>query len=77
MSADIDVHTAERNNVLAVPRRVVDESNGKKTVDILIGDGEVKTVEIKTGLRGDEGEIEVTSGLQEGDQVIILKKEAK
>ena len=76
MSADIDIHTAERNNVLAVPRRVVDESNGKKTVDILVGD-EVRTVEIKTGLRGDEGEIEVTSGLQEGDNVIILKKEAK
>jgi len=77
MNADIDIHTAERRNVIAVPRRVVNETAERKTVDILVGENQVKTVEIETGLRGDEGEIEVTSGLNEGDKVIILKKESK
>ena len=74
MSADIDIHTAEKRNVIVAPRRVIKEDGDKKTIDLLIGEDEVKTVEVKTGLRGDDGEIEIMSGLKEGDEVITLVK---
>jgi RND family efflux transporter MFP subunit len=74
MSSDIDIHTAEKNNVLAIPERVIRTENGKKLVDTLLADNTIKTVEVKTGLRGDEGMIEITSGLNQGDKVVTFTK---
>ena len=37
--------------------------------------GEYKEVEIATGLRGDEGMIEIIAGLQENDEIITFLKE--
>lgn len=77
MSVDVDIHTAEKRNVIAVPRRAVGETDSKKTVEVLVSENEVKTVEVKTGLSGDEGEIEIVSGLNESDEVVILRREVK
>ncbi|MBT3356601.1 efflux RND transporter periplasmic adaptor subunit [bacterium] len=72
MSGDVDIHTAEKGNVLVIPRRALRTEDDKQYVDILIGDNEVKTVEVEAGLRGDDGEIEIVSGISSGDKVIVF-----
>jgi len=47
--------------------------NGQKIIRLLI-DGAAQEVPVETGLRGDEGMIEVLSGLQSGDTVITFVK---
>jgi RND family efflux transporter MFP subunit len=86
MSADIDIATAEKNNVLAVPGQAIKSDNGDKYVEVLIGEDpsgaetgdqkETKKIDIKVGLRGDDGMTEIASGkLKEGDEVITFTKE--
>jgi len=73
MSANIDIRTAEKDNVLMIPQRAVKtDANNKKTVDILQADNTVKTVTVETGLQGDDGMIEVTKGLKAGDKVVTF-----
>lgn len=70
MTVNVDVVTNEKNSVLAIPERLVQEDdNGSKYVEI-ITNGNRQKVDITTGLRADEGLIEVTSGLSEGDKVV-------
>lgn len=73
MSANIDIHTAEKDNVLMIPQRAVKTDSGnKKTVDILQADNTVKTVSVKTGLAGDDGVVEIVDGLKEGEKVVTF-----
>lgn len=76
MTANIDILTAVKENVLIIPQRAVRERDGVKFVQVL-EDGQVKDLEVSLGLRGDEGMIEVISGLEEGDEVITFIKEKK
>lgn len=74
MTANCDILTASRENVLTVPYRALQEDeDGGQFVKILV-DGKPIEKDVEVGLRGDEGEIEVISGLSVGDKVIILEK---
>ena len=70
MSTDLLVRTDKRENVIAVPQRSITERDGKKFVRVLVGETP-QDREVTTGLRGDLGRIEITSGLQAGDKIII------
>jgi len=70
LTADIVIETGSRKNVLYVPESALIKKDGKVFVKILKGD-EVEEREIKTGLVGEEGRIEVISGLKEGEIVIL------
>ncbi|OGY52552.1 MAG: hypothetical protein A3J65_03950 [Candidatus Buchananbacteria bacterium RIFCSPHIGHO2_02_FULL_45_11b] len=74
MTANITVKTAQIDNVLIIPQRAVKEKDGKKTVDIL-ANGKPQTMAVELGLKGDEGLIELKSGLNEGDKVITFVRE--
>lgn len=76
MSADIDVKTAEKSSVLAVPARAIKNEGEKKYVEIMKNEAtqEIEKRYIQTGLEGDEGLIEIISGLNEGEKVITLAK---
>lgn len=76
MSADIDIKTAEKSNVLAVPARAIKMEGEKKYVEIMKNEAtqEIEKRYIQTGLEGDEGLIEIVSGLSEGEKVITLVK---
>ena len=71
MTANIDIETAKRDNVLWVPFRALAKEGGKTYAQIKKGEGIFEKVEVTTGLEGDEGTIEIKSGLQEGDVVAI------
>jgi HlyD family secretion protein len=74
MTANIDILTEQKNGVLSVPQRAVVDKSGSKFVKILQSDGNVKEVTVKTGLKGSNGDIEVTDGLHAGDKVITSTK---
>lgn len=72
MTANIDIITAVKEAVLVVPVRAV-KQNAQKYVDVLQNGQEVRR-EVVTGLRGDNGLLEIVSGLNEGETVITFKK---
>ncbi len=77
MSADLDILTAEKNNVLAIPIQAVKEINGGKYVEILTKKDtkeKVEKVKVKTGLSGDDGLVEIISGLKDEDEIITFVK---
>ncbi len=75
MSADADIHTAQKDNVVIIPLRAVKTENGQKYVDILKSDGiTTEKISVVTGLEGDEGMVEVKSGLSGGEKVVTFVK---
>lgn len=73
MTADLIITTDKKENTLSVPHRAILKQKNKKTVRVL-KNGEIKKVEVQTGLRGDSN-TEIISGLSEGDEVITFIKE--
>jgi HlyD family secretion protein len=71
MTANAELVTANRENVLLVPNRAIiaDRQAGKYYVNLVQGDTMAKT-EVTIGLR-DKNFTEITSGLEEGDQLVI------
>lgn len=70
MTANIDILSDKKENVLIVPQRAVFSKNGDKFVNILSEDGLVVEKKVITGLRGSDGNIEIVDGILEGDKVI-------
>lgn len=80
MTANLDIMTDKRENVLIVPLRAIIAKNGNKIVRVLKGDPSIGPVEIeerevKTGLRGSYGNVEILEGLSEGEKVVTFIKE--
>lgn len=73
LSADVNIATAKKSNVIAVPERIVKDQNGKKVISVLAG-GKPEDRVVTLGLSGDEGMVEVVSGLREGDEIITTTK---
>ncbi len=75
MTADVIFYTAQKDNTLYVPLRTVrTRDNGNKYVRVL-ENNQVKEVDVSTGLRGDDGLIEIISGLNEGQEIILSTNE--
>lgn len=77
MTANMTIKVKEKNNILAVPSRsILVDTDGSKTLRI-VKDTRTKAfkeVAITTGLEGDGGIVEVTSGLNENDEFVVLIK---
>lgn len=69
MTANLTILTGERKDVLVVPSRSLRLSDQQVSVRVLEG-GKANVRDIEIGLRGDEGRVEVTSGLSEGELVV-------
>jgi HlyD family secretion protein len=74
MSANVDVRTNEKGDVLMIPLRAIKIRNGEKFVDVLSDNNLVQEVKITTGLEGDGGMVEAKSGLKNGDKVVTFTK---
>lgn len=74
MTGDAVIVTGERANVVSVPRRaVLERDDGTYYVRTLLG----KTVtekDVQIGMEGEAGDVEITSGLEAGEIVIVLEK---
>jgi HlyD family secretion protein len=71
MNANADIVINSVKDVLTIPVDSIIKENGKKYVDVLLQDGvTVERKEIETGA-SDITNIEVKSGLEEGEKVII------
>ncbi|MFA7244647.1 MAG: efflux RND transporter periplasmic adaptor subunit [Candidatus Magasanikbacteria bacterium] len=70
MTSNVLFYTESKENALFIPQRTIKTGeNGKKYVR-LVKNGQAEDVYIETGLRGDNGLVEVLSGLNEGDEVV-------
>lgn len=76
MSTDIDIRTEEKENVLVVPARAIKTEGTEKFVEILkdAKNNITERKKITTGLEGDEGLVEVKSGLSGGEEVVTFVK---
>lgn len=70
LTANLSVETSFKANVLVIPRYTISEDF---SVNRLNSRGKAEKVVISTGLDGDDGLIEVISGLKEGDSVVYTK----
>jgi len=73
MSSDLDILVAAKNGVVIIPERAVKDVDGKKVVQVL-ENGKPVDREVKLGMKGDGGMVEVTSGLDEREVVITSTK---
>jgi HlyD family secretion protein len=71
MLVDVTIVVNPHPNVLTVPARAVSEQNGKTMVKVL-QNGKYVAKQIKLGFKSGEN-VEVVSGLNEGDQVAVPK----
>lgn len=74
MTANVTIRTASKNNILFIPRRAIIDQDDKKIVRVLDGE-KIHEVEVQTGLRADNGLIEIISGLEEGETIVTFIKE--
>jgi RND family efflux transporter MFP subunit len=72
MTANIDVVTQIREDVLNIPTRAVVTEDGERFVRNVDALGEVQMLPITTGLRGSDGHIEILEGLEEGQEIITF-----
>ena len=75
LSADIDITTAKREDVISVTTRSIYEDAEGKFVRLITPDGAVEEVRVTTGLRGSDGKTEILSGLTGGETIITFASE--
>lgn len=76
MTANVKITTASRDNVIFIPFRAVRSNDGNRSVRIL-RNGEAVEISVVVGLRADEGRVEILSGVEEGENIILNVKESK
>ncbi|MCX6780036.1 MAG: efflux RND transporter periplasmic adaptor subunit [Candidatus Magasanikbacteria bacterium] len=74
MTANVSILTDKRVNTLFIPSRAIITSDALKQVKILQNNLAVTTT-IKTGMKGDNGKVEVTEGLYANQEIILGAKQ--
>lgn len=73
MTGDAEIATGMRNDVVSVPlRSVIKNDKGESIVRILNADQTVTEKPVTTGMEGMDGNVEIVSGIEEGETVIVL-----
>jgi RND family efflux transporter MFP subunit len=72
MTANIDIRTAKHDAVLSLPQRVLIRKDAGTFVQVLENE-KIKEIPVQAGLRGSDGNTEITSGLTEGEKVVVPK----
>lgn len=70
MTTQNTLETGSVRNVLTVPAAAVKKQGGKSSVRVLLENGKTEVREVATGMR-DDANIEIRSGLSEGEQVVV------
>lgn len=70
MFVKVNITNTSKQAVLTVPREAVIITGERVTVIKSLGKGHFQPVDVKTGMRG-EGNVEILSGLQQGDEIVV------
>ncbi len=71
MTANVTITTDEQKNVIVIPLRAIrTDDAGVKHIRILNA-GVPRDQIVEIGLKGDEGRVEITKGVSEGEQIIV------
>lgn len=70
LSADVDITTAEKADVVTIPERSVFVEAGEEFVYVPDADGSFRRKSIETGLEGSNGNVEILSGLSAGGEIV-------
>lgn len=71
MTANVTITTANVSDAIIIPLRAVRSENGVRIVKVLQPDNSTKDVVVELGLRGDDGRVQITAGLNAGDQAVV------
>lgn len=72
MTANLFIESASALSVIAIPSRAIDEEDGKEFVEIILTEGaEAKRQEVTTGLVGSDGFVEISTGLEAGNLILL------
>jgi len=74
MTANLDILTGEKSDILFIPQRAVLLVNSHKIVKVLLDDGAIAEKIVETGLRSSDGNIEITNGLEEGENAVVFAR---
>ena len=77
MTANMTILVGEKSGALVVPSRaIIKDKTGKKTIRVITNTKTKKyeEVEVTTGMEADLGLTEILTGLEEGDEIVILIK---
>ncbi len=70
LTANIDILTDKRTNILIIPQRAVIQNNNEQYVLLAMPNNKTAQQKIVTGLKGSDGNIEVISGLNENEKIV-------
>ena len=70
MTADIKIKTASKENVLIVPEVAIQDVDGKKIIQVY-KNKKIEDREVEIGLEGSDAMVEIISGVEEGEKVIV------
>jgi membrane fusion protein, copper/silver efflux system len=70
MYVDVDIATGSEEPVVAVPENAVIDSGARQVVIVARGEGRFEPRDVKLGRKGD-GYVEVMSGLQDGESIVV------
>ena len=73
MTANVTIFGKEVKNALTIPQRSVETMDSKKIVRVLVGTIPQER-EVTLGIRSAKGDVEVLTGLSEGEDVIVFEK---
>lgn len=74
MSVDVDIVVTQKDNVLIIPLRFARSDDNGAYVYVQEGEEFVKK-HVELGVEGDDGNVEVISGLQEGQEIFAVYEE--
>ena len=71
MTANIIITTDKKDNVLMITNRaIIDRATGEKFVRVLSSNQQVTEKNVTLGIKGDDGLVEILTGINEGDNVV-------
>lgn len=74
MTANVDISTQSKTGVLAVPGEKILKQNDKTFVLVDDGKGNAVQKQVTLGITGSNGDVEILSGLNEGDKIFTFSK---
>lgn len=70
MTATVQIVLRRADGAVTLPEKAVQREDGKSFVRIVV-DGRVKNIDVETGIRDLQGNLEIKSGVVEGQEVIL------